>query len=454
MCPSWGVEMPPVTLGTLKTALTAQGYDLTTRDLNLESYLALENVREFFWNKSNLHYWVNPKLYAQNLFPLLDPLLEEYSSQLAYGPWKLICFTVLSSNVLFINNLVERIKLKNPGKFIAVGGPCLSFAQERVRLRTDIDFFVVGEGEEILPELLDFMEGARQELPEGVYQTRELGKELNFRMCHRLSDFGVPDYSDLDLNQYLLDALPLILTRSCLFKCKFCADHKSMGSFRKLSGQRIFEMFDEFYQRGYRSFWLNDLLINGIMKELVEACLIFEEEGRKMDWIALATPNRQLSTESLEILARNGLRTLNLGVESGSNEVMRMMKKGFNEEQAEEGLRRIVEAGINTQLNIIVGFPGETERHFVETLEFLERNKRWICGFTSVNSCVLLPGSAIANNPAKFGIHWEEGQDMQTEWCVGEENTPKIRLDRLNRVLQWIEANGYGLYSSNQQSMA
>jgi len=133
---------------------------------------------------------------------------------------------------------------------------------------------------------------------------------------------------------------------------------------------------------------------------------------------------------------------------------MRMMKKGFNEEQAEEGLRRIVEAGINTQLNIIVGFPGETERHFVETLEFLERNKRWICGFTSVNSCVLLPGSAIANNPAKFGIHWEEGQDMQTEWCVGEENTPKIRLDRLNRVLQWIEANGYGLYSSNQQSMA
>jgi anaerobic magnesium-protoporphyrin IX monomethyl ester cyclase len=450
LCPSWGVEMPPISLGTLKTALAFQGVELRTRDLNLETYLELKE--EDYWDKSNLHYWVNPRLFAEQIFPRVDPLLEKISDELAYGPWKYICFSILSSNVIFTNRLAQRIKLKTPDKTLIVGGPCLCFREERERLRTDFDFFVVGEGEESLVELYHYLEGLREHLPEAVYQTRRVGEDLPFRMTSNLSVYGVPDYSDLNLDAYKLDSLPLILTRSCLFKCRFCADFRSMGVFRKQSSQRIFEMIDTFYQQGYRSFWLNDLLINGIMKELVEVFLRLESEGRIMEWIALATPNRQLILEELKILARNGLKTLNLGIESGSDSVMRKMKKGFNQEQAESGLRRIRQAGVNTQLNIIVGFPGETESEFEETLSFLTRNKEYICGFTSVNSCVLLAGSQIARFPDRFGIQWEDGADMQTEWTVGEENTPAIRKDRLLKVLQWVHENGYDLYSSNRET--
>ena len=74
--------------------------------------------------------------------------------------------------------------------------------------------------------------------------------------------------------------------------------------------------------------------------------------------------NRQLQPEDLELLKQCGLQTLNLGIESGSDQVMRLMRKGFNREQAELGLERIFKAGINTQLNIIVGFPGETDELF------------------------------------------------------------------------------------------
>ncbi len=448
MGPSWGVEMPPITLGTLKTAMSQKDICLKTRDLNLEAFLELGD--DFFWDKSHLHYWVNPKLFAQHLFPLLDQLFDRWSDELAYGPWKYLCFSILSSNVLFTNHLVERIKLKMPDKIVIVGGPCLCFREERERLRSDFDYFVVGEGEESLAELYEFLEGNSNKLPEGVYQSRRKGEDLPFRMVSELSEFGVPDYSDLKLPKYKLSALPLIFTRSCLFKCRFCADFRSMGSFRKLNSHRIYEIIQNFHEQGYRSFWLNDLLINGIMTELVEVFLKLEEEGRSMDWIALATPNRQLKLEELKVLARNGLKTLNLGIESGSNSVMKKMKKGFNLEQAEEGLRRIREAEINTQLNIIVGFPGETNQEFEETLQFLARNKDYICGFTSVNACVLLAGSEIARFPGKFGIQWDEDADMQTEWFVGEENTPDIRKQRLEIVLEWIEKNGYNMYSSNR----
>ncbi|PCJ19504.1 MAG: hypothetical protein COB02_07090 [Candidatus Cloacimonadota bacterium] len=448
LCPSWGVEMPPIVLGTLKTAMAQHGINIKTRDLNVECFHLLN--QEKYWDKSSIHYWVNPKLFAENIYPHLNDILERFSDDLAYSEEDIIGFSILSSNLNFTNHLIERIKLKVPEKIIIVGGPCLCFKEERERLRSDIDYFVVGEGEESLKELLDYLKGKKQTLPNSVYQTRELGLDLPFRMSENLSKYGVPNYTDLNFSNYEMKSLPMIFTRSCLFNCKFCADYKSMGKFRKLSYERIFEIWNEFYNQGYRNFWLNDLLINGIMKELVQVCLKFEKLDRKIEWIALATPNLQLKKEDLEILSRNGLKTLNFGVESGSNDVMKMMKKGFNKEQAEKGLKRVIEAGINTQLNIIVGFPGETEKHFLETLDFLDKNRHNICGFTSVNACVLMAGSDISRTPKKFNIQWDEETDMQTEWYIGTENTPKIRRDRLQRVLKWIKDNGYNLYSSNE----
>ncbi len=450
LCPSWGLEMPPIALGVLKTALKAQGRDLIIRDLNLETWLMLGDDQ--FWDKSSLHWWTNPKLYAEELFPRLDPILERFSDDLAYGPWEVIAFSIMSSTVFFTNQLVERIKLKMPGKIIVAGGPCLAFRQERARLRTDFDFFVIGEGEESFSELLDYLECRRPDLPQGVYNTREMSRDLPFRQMNSMSAYTVPDYSDLMLSRYQQKSMPVIFTRSCLFNCRFCADYASMGPFRKTTAERIFENLDAFYREGYRFFWFNDLLINGITSELREVCLRFESMGRRFEWIALATPNRQLKTEDLEIFRRNGLLTLNFGLESGSAKVMKLMKKGFNVEQAEEGLKRVHTAGINTQLNIIVGFPGETEEDFQMTLEFLERNRHHISGFTSVNACVLLPGSEIALHPEKFRIQWDEGMDMQTEWYIPGENSLEIRRDRLERVLEWIEKRGYGIYSNNKST--
>ncbi|MBW7876829.1 MAG: B12-binding domain-containing radical SAM protein [Candidatus Cloacimonetes bacterium] len=454
LCPSWGLEMPPIALGVLKTALKSQGIDLKTRDLNLETYLGLSanSNRDVYWDKSNLNYWTDSKLYAEEMFPSLDPLLERFSDELAYGPHEYIAFSIMSSTVIFTNQLVERIRLKTPDKVIIAGGPCLAFHEERQRLRTDFDYFVVGEGEETLAELYAYLECERKSLPKSVYQTRRLGEDLPFRKMEDEARYGVPDYSDMKLPLYQVSALPIIFTRSCLFKCRFCADYKSMGDFRKTSSQRMYENLKSFLDMGYRSFWFNDLLINGIMSELVDVCLKLESESYKFEWIALATPNRQLKIEDLLILARNGLKTLNFGLESGSPKVMRLMHKGFNLELAEEGLKRVRDAGINTQLNIIVGFPGETEEDFCSTLEFLSRNRHNICGFTSVNACVLLAGSDISRRPEKYGIRWDENQDMQTQWYIPGENSPEIRMNRLKRVLEWIEANGYNIYSNNQKS--
>lgn len=468
-CPSWGTEMPPLALGILQSALKKAGNPVQIRDLNIEVYHYLnrqgssdvsaslsplsENEQHTypFWDKSNIHYWTDSKYYAENLFPILDPLLERFSDELSYGPWQVLGFSLISSNIAFANNLIERIKLKNPEKIVIVGGSAMVFAEERVRLRTDIDYFILGEGEDVLPQLITYLQKGRGCLPLGVYQTRVLQAEPLAARLENINTNILPDFSGLDLSLYTEKAIPLIFTRSCLFKCRFCADYGSMGHFRKCSSQTILQTLEFYYAQGHRFFWFNDLLINGIMSELCTAFQAFNADDRHIEWIALATPNHQLSASSLEFLAFSGLKTLNLGIESGSERVMRLMNKGFNLRQCEEALKRIYQAGIQTQLNVIVGFPGETETDFQETLQFLERNRNWICGLTSVNTCVRLPGSEIYTQPEKFGIVVEEGQDPLNHWCIPADNNYfAVRLERLQRILDWAGRQGFHIYTSNK----
>ena len=140
--------------------------------------------------------------------------------------------------LFIINNLIGRIKLREPDKTIIVGGPCLSFKEERARLREDIDYFVAGEGEDSLAEFMQYIAGKRSNLPESIYPSRNCSHDLPFRECRDLTKFGIPDYSIFPLHRYTMDALPLIFTRSCLFKCRFCADHKVWVNFEKLVNNR------------------------------------------------------------------------------------------------------------------------------------------------------------------------------------------------------------------------
>jgi pyruvate-formate lyase-activating enzyme len=449
LCPSWGPEMPPLALGLLKNAMKHKGLSIDIRDLNIETYDLLEDTG--FWDKSNIHFWTNPKIYAEQIFPRVDPILEEFSNQLAYGEHPYIGFSLMSSNVFFTNQLIERIKLKAPDKVIIAGGPALCFKHERERLRRDYDYYVIGEGEDVLFELWLYLENKTSNLPENVHLSRACEREPGFRQARDLNYQGSPDFTGLPLNKYLeKDTRAVIFTRSCLFKCRFCADHPSMGVYRQVDTETMYQTLKEYYDSGVRNIWFNDLLINGIVGQLVEVFERLEGEGVSFnEWIALATPNAQLKLDELKRLADYGLKTLNLGVETGSERVMKLMGKGFNRKYCIEGLKVIRDAGINTQVNVIVGFPGETEEDFQQSLAFFGENKHLISGFTSVNSCVLLPGSKVALEPEEFGIVLVPGQDTLTHWEIPGENNLEIRQDRLKRMIQWIKKQGYTIYSDN-----
>ncbi|MBT3785277.1 radical SAM protein [bacterium] len=448
VCPSWGPELPPLNLALLKAANEKIGYSTLCLDLNLDAYLVQSH--KTLWNKHGLRNWTDPGNFESKVLAHYSEYLDRWSDELANHPAPYLGFCVLDSNVLFTNELVRRIKLRSK-KVILAGGPEVYNKHTRVKLDQSFDYFLCGEGEEALGEWISWLDhGQNGPTPEGIHRVSSgLFLDVPFRSLRNLSTQPLPDWSDFALEKYEEKALPILGSRSCIFRCKFCTDYKSMGAFRALSSERLFESLKQAVDLGYKKVWFNDLLINGILRQLREAFEMLGKIGKSLEWIALATPNKQLKDEDLVFFKQQGLTTLNLGLESGSDHVMKLMKKGFNRIQASDGLKRIRAAGIDTQINVIVGYPGESEAHFQETLDFLDQHYPLISGFTSVNTCIMLPDSDIYEEREKLGAELPEDKDP-TKWFLGKENTPEIRQDRLERLMDWIKVRGYPIYSSNR----
>ena len=452
-CPAWGVELPPINLAILKAAVIESGFQCEAWDLNVQSYQQSPMEAHQYWDKHSLTTWVNFDSFTSDILPNIGNFLLNKAKQISSSNVQVVGMTIVDTTVHASNLLAKYIKQLNPEICIIAGGPAMSFKECRIRLSKDFDYYLVGEGEEALVEFLqkfkDKLTDSKLVLPEGFYSTSdELHRDLPLRQLASLQHQPKPDFTDFELHPYTESALPMISTRSCLFQCKFCADIHSMGRFRKLSSDQIFRDLLQVHKLGYRKVWMNDLLINGILKELIVAFEKFNLEGCRIQWIALATPNNQLKTGTLKALANLGLHTLNFGLETGSPKIMRAMGKGFNLKQAEAALKRTRDAGIQTQLNVIVGFPGETEEDFNMTLDFLERNRVYISGFTSVNSCIILPGSELSRKRDFYSIEFPENMDP-SEWFIGKINTPEIRKKRLERLTEWIHSNNYDIYCCN-----
>ncbi len=110
-------------------------------------------------------------------------------------------------------------------------------------------------------------------------------------------------------------------------------------------------------------------------------------------------------------LKKSGCSHLLLGMESGSNRVLRLMGKPQTVESSSKILRCLWEEGIFVFLTMIVNFPGETDKEFLETRDFLFKNQKYIGGI-SINAFNLNENSIILKQPEKYGIRPLGRQDF------------------------------------------
>ena len=443
--PVWGREMPPLGAAYIASFLSQQGYDPLVWDLNAYLYRNVDDELRTLWQENNFRNWTDQDRFPEVL-RLIGGHIQSAVDRIIGTGRRIICFSTYSPNRRVAIEMARRIKAKAPDRFIIAGGRGLTTENERLLFPPGIfDALVVGEGETtIVPLLEKIHEGAQLAgipgvaVPGGEAWAGLVPREL----CQDLSLLPFPTYAEFDLEMYgepgQEPELPLLFSRSCVKRCAFCNDHTVMGRFRSRPAEHMLaEINYHVVHNGRRRFRFNDQLINGDLKALEAFCDLIIQNSMEIEWIALAAARRDMSQALFDKMKAAGCFTLNFGIESGSDRILKAMNKGFTVADAAQSVERAFKAGINTMLNFIVGYPGETEEDFHATIRFLHENRPNICGVTSVNSLILLEGSPLQEQVEQYGIVLPE-KNSDLEWFIPEVNTPEMRRERAERLVQEI----------------
>jgi radical SAM superfamily enzyme YgiQ (UPF0313 family) len=190
----------------------------------------------------------------------------------------------------------------------------------------------------------------------------------------------------------------IISTRGCPYQCAFCSVHTITG--RQLRHRSIGHITEEirFFIKNYKTktFVLPDENFTLLRDFVIEFCESILKEGFKLKFIF---PNGvrldTLDRELLILMKRAGFGPeIAVGIESGSDRVLKLMKKNLNKEKIKEKVALLNEMGFKTIGYFILGFPGETEEEIKETINFALKLKLYKAGFTPF---LPLPGTEAYN---------------------------------------------------------
>jgi magnesium-protoporphyrin IX monomethyl ester (oxidative) cyclase len=250
------------------------------------------------------------------------------------------------------------------------------------------DFVVCGEGE--LP-LLSLCNGDLPETIPGVTgpSFKKKGCSASNKYIDDIDSIPFPDYSEDDLHQFFSrpprggtanSSISIITSRGCPFSCRFCSIHPVYGSnWRARSPQNVLDEMKYWYTKyGVHHFEFED---DNLTLDPARAAAIFQgiiDWGVKITWAALnGVRVDTLSMELLSLIKRSGCIQLNLAIESGNEAVLSLMNKKLSLEKVEKIVNFCGQLGIKTAGFLLVGYPGETDRSFRETVLFFKKLKKY-----------------------------------------------------------------------------
>ena len=443
MCPPWDTSQPPINIAYLTSYVRAQGRNCEAFDLNIKLNQMARNLGlKELWQVMDQNV-LSASDMAHKMFETAAGVIDGLLKRLLATEARCLGFSIHSRNVDFTERAVERIREMDPGRTIIYGGPEVNISHAVGTLeRLHADGYVVGEGEETLVELLTVLEdeGELRPVPGLVLPGEDGLTELVPRPdIHPLDKLPFPTWEDFDISWYSAEAepsLPLLLSRGCTGKCTFCMDHEIAGRYRCRSADNVISEFKRNIEKfGIGSFHFNDLVCNGNLRKLEDLCDRIIEEKLDVMWWSYAVVRKKMTPELFAKLRASGCSALVFGLESGSDKVLKLMNKYYTAADAEGMLRDCAESGINTAINIIVGFPGETRAEHQETLDFITRNREYIQRVVNLGTCLRSPGAEVYADPDKFGIKLDD----RGTWYTEDGNTVEERNRRLDEVQHLLD---------------
>lgn len=323
-------------------AIAPEGIKIGLSYLKVGNRYSDEHLHTYLDDENNLF----SRYFAESAEAVLGP--ESVGTYL----FSLVVIDQLAAAVAFARG----IKRFRPHARVFVGGPIVSRLQLQLMavpwLAGTFDGIIAGEAHRVLPEILGFP--------------------------HQYIGHVTPDFSDLDLDRYWCSrrVLPYLVAHGCKWgKCTFCSHHLTYDGYRESTMREVLddlEMLTLRHRAEYVSF-SDEYLTPEQLEELAQG---IEDRGLKFKWLTFVRLEPGFRDAGfMQRLYNAGCRILMFGLESASQRVLNLMRKGTRVEHFRPILEACRGAGIAVRYDFMVGFPGETEEDVGWTFDFLQENR-------------------------------------------------------------------------------
>ncbi|HQG32710.1 MAG TPA: radical SAM protein [Deltaproteobacteria bacterium] len=192
-----------------------------------------------------------------------------------------------------------------------------------------------------------------------------------------MDSLPIPDRSDFPHSRYQkawedregFSPACIMTTYGCPHTCEFCSKPIFGRYFRRRSMDRIMEEIRSIRSFGYDGLWIGDDCFTLDPGHVRAFCRRMIRENPGMRWTCLSRSDG-ITPEDAALMREAGCKKVFFGLESGSNDVLKLMNKNTTVESAERTLDLFSRCGIETAGFFMVGYPGESR-------ETIETTLRW-----------------------------------------------------------------------------
>ncbi len=288
----------------------------------------------------------------------------------------LIGFSMMSLNYRYNYDVINRLRHLFPETKIVVGGAHLSTMREEV-LKTckGIDYGVVMEGEHTLFELMNG-EKKISEIKGLIYRDGDKVVYNGDRpFIQDLDSLPYPRYEKFNKNYYS-SLISVFSSRGCPFECTYCPVTLAIGRrFTARSPKHVASEIEFHYNRGYTEFSFRDDNFTLVQDRVYEIC--DEIEKRNLKGLYLMCDNGvradKLSYNLLKRMREVGFKMIGLGVEAGSDRILKNIKKNETIKDIENAIKIACDLGYMVEIYFLIGSPGETWDDFQDSIRLAVR---------------------------------------------------------------------------------
>lgn len=318
------------------------------------------------------------------------------------------CWTIDRGKVWELCHYIKEI---SPDSILILGGPHATIFPEHVFIKTHASAVAVGEGEDTFREFLLAVDGKLDiNSVRGLYLKKDDNsifftgeRELinNLDLLPKLYYSGIKNFKFSNYAGFPCLNRPtasIISSRGCVYNCNYCSSTKFWKKrWRYRSSASILNEIEWLVKEmGVKSIYFFDDNFTVLKKRVIEICEGIKNIREDLEW-SCCSHVKSVDLDLLKAMKDGGCVSIDFGVESGSNKILKSINKNQTSEDIKETFKQVHNVGIKPRAYLMIGNMGEDEDTINETIELVGEIKPY-SSLSGVGILWLLPGTKVYND--------------------------------------------------------